>query len=80
MLFMAVQTHKPKHCPLNDKKPKPLWDTKSKKVKLINIYACPPEHVLYFVLEANNFEDIQSFFMPGMTKTTVDIKPVSTMK
>lgn len=48
--------------------------------KFINQYACPPAHVLYFVLEANDFGDIQEFFKSGEARSVVDIKPVSAMK
>lgn len=71
---MAIQTHIPEGCPLNGPDCKPLYDTENKKVKIQKIYACPPAHLMYFVLEAANFEDIQEFFLPGMTRATVDIK------
>lgn len=76
MLFMATQTHTPDGCPLNDEKCPPLYDMEHKKVKVHKIYACPPSNILYFVLEAETFEEIQEFFMPGMTRATVDIKVI----
>jgi hypothetical protein len=54
----------------------PLYEIDNKKVKIHKIYACPPSHLLYFVLEAETFDDIQEFFMPGMTRATVDIKVI----
>jgi len=76
MLFIGIQTHTPTSCPLNNKKPEPLWDIKNKKVVVKNIYACPPGHVAYFILEAEDFSAIQEFFAPGTTRSTVEIKPV----
>ena len=80
MLFLAIQTHKPKDCPVNHENHSPLWDTKNEKVTVKNIYACPPTHVLYFVLESSDFSEIQEFFAPGMGRSVVDIKPVSEVK
>jgi hypothetical protein len=76
MLFMATQKHSPEGCPLNGENCPPLFDAENKKVKIVKMYACPPEHLFYFVLEAENFDDLQEFFMPGMTRASVEIKLV----
>lgn len=73
---MATQIHSPEGCPLNGEDCPPLYDTENKKVILKHLFACPPSHLMYYVLEANNFEDIQEFFAPGMTRATVDIKVI----
>lgn len=80
MLFMAVQTHGPRECPTDKKGAQSLYDEKNKKVKVRSIYRCGPAHRLYYVLEANDFGEVEKFFMKGMTRTVVDIKPVVAMK
>ena len=79
MLFVAVQTHGPRECPVG-KGAEMLFDKGNKKVKIKNIYRCGPAHTLYFVLGANDFYEIEKFFMKGMTRCEVDIKPVVEMK
>ena len=80
MLFVAVQTHGPRECPANQKGAKSLYDEKNKKVKIKSIYRCGPAHTLYYVLESNDFNEVERFFMSGMTRCVVDIKPVIVMK
>lgn len=80
MLFMITQTHGPKECPLNDENCKPLFDTSKAKVKIKGMYANPPAHTFYFIIESDSFEEIQKIFMDGMTRSVVTITPVMEMK
>lgn len=76
MLFMVTQTHSPEGCPLNGENCPPLYDVENKKVELKKLYACPPAHTMYYIIEAQSFNDVQEFLMPGMTRSTVNITPV----
>ncbi|MBI2008436.1 hypothetical protein HYS82_02160 [Candidatus Amesbacteria bacterium] len=57
-----------------------MWDPKAQHIKVKHILGCTPAHTLYFVVEANDFNALQEFFAPGMTRCLVDIKPVVEMK
>lgn len=80
MLFIAIQTHTSESCPLNANEKgmecPPLWDQDNKQVKIKQLFANPPAHVMYFVLEAKSYDALQEFFMPGMTRSTVEIHPI----
>lgn len=79
MLFVAIQKHGPKECPANLKSAKSLYDAKSKKVKVISIYRCGPVHKLIYILEANDFADVEDFLFPGMTRCVTKVLPVVQM-
>lgn len=76
MLFMATQIHAPEHCPAAGTSQQPLYDNNNEQVVVRAIYACPPAHILYFILEATEMQDVLEFFAPGLARTNVDIKPV----
>lgn len=83
MLFVAVHTHTPELCPVDD--PVPVHQlakaehAKECGVKVLGSYISPPEHVLFFVLEAENFASIVKFFRPMMKIGVPRITPVQTL-
>ena len=76
MLFLAIQSHTPENCPLNDPNCSPLFDLKVPNVEIKAMYASPPEHKLYFIIETDSYEAIQQMFQSGMTRSSVEIKPI----
>ena len=53
---------------------------RNSKVKVLGSYISPPEHTLFFILEADSYDAIVDFFEPGMKLGTPRIVPVSPLK
>ncbi len=83
MLFIATHEHTPESCPAdNPAAIHQLADDKHIKesgVKVLGSYVAPPEHVLYFVLEADEYAQVVRYFRPMMKMGSVDIVPVQTI-
>jgi hypothetical protein len=47
------------------------------KYNVFGSYHAPPEHTLFFILEADRYEKIIDFMKPLMTLGTANIVPVS---
>jgi len=77
MLFHITQTHTPETCPKNEGGSKTLFDPEAKGVKLRAMYGAFPEHVIYYVVEAESAEAVAGFLMPGFKRCTSKITPVS---
>lgn len=79
--------HTPESCPSDDpekaKKTTGLLSqeshAKESKVKVLATYIAPPEHTLFFILEADRYEPIIEFFRPSMKIGTSGIVPVSSL-
>ena len=88
MLFVATHVHTPELCPTGD--PEKVMRTvgilgeeghaKKTKVKVLGSYIAPPEHTLFFILEADSYVAIVDFFEPAMRIGTPRIVPVSELK
>lgn len=83
MLFIATHEHTPELCPADDPVPvHQLADDKHIKesgVKVLGSYIAPPEHVLFFVLEANDYAQVVRYFRPMMKIGVPHITPVQTL-
>lgn len=83
MLFIATHEHTPELCPAND--PAPVHQMadaghiKEAGVKVLGSYIAPPEHVLYFVLEADNYAQVVRYLRPMMKIGKPRITPVQTL-
>lgn len=83
MLFIATHEHTPEACPADD--PAQVHQMvneehiKASGVKLLGSYVAAPEHVLYFVLEADEYAQVVRYFRPMMKMGNVDIVPVQTV-
>lgn len=82
MLFVAIHEHRPESCPLVSVEPiLQLADPehiKASGVKVLGGYAAPPEHTMFFILEATEYSQIVRFFRPMMMIGTPRIVPVQT--
>lgn len=80
MLFVAVHSHRPESCPIDQPEPVRIIssDEHAKKcgVKVLGRYIAPPEHQLFFILEANDYQKIVNFFRPMMKIGAPRIYPV----
>ena len=77
MLFHITQTHTPELCPKDVGGSKTLFNAKAEGVKLVARYGAFPEHVIYYIVEAEKIEAVEAFLMPGFTRCTSKITPVS---
>ncbi len=87
MLFVVTHEHPPELCPSDNpelaKKTVSMVASKAHAeksgVKVLGSYIAPPEHVLFFIIESNDYEKIVDFFRPIMKMGTLRIIPVSVL-
>jgi len=79
MLFHITQTHSPELCPKDEGGSVTLFDPKAAGVKLQAMYGAFPEHIIYYIVEAETTEAIEAFLFPGFKRCTSRITPVSQM-
>ena len=77
MLFHITQKHTPGTCPKDEGGSKVLYDQKAEGVKLRAIYGAFSEHVIYYIVEADDLAAIQQFLLPGFKRSTCKVTPVS---
>jgi hypothetical protein len=80
MLFVVTHTHDAENCPADN--PGPMYDLmeedhiKESGVTVVSSYAAPPEHTLFFVIEADDYSQVVRYFRPLMTIGNQRIVPV----
>ena len=87
MLFVVTHKHTPELCPGDNpelmKKTVSVVASKAHAeksgVKVLGSYIAAPEHVLFFIIESNDYGKIIDFFRPIMTMGTLRITPVSVL-
>lgn len=77
MLFHVTQIHTPENCPKNTGGSRTLYDPDAKGVSLRAMYGAYPQHVIFYVVEADSLEAIHKFLDPGWMRCTATITPVS---
>lgn len=77
MLFHITQRHTPETCPVDEGGSNSLFDPNAPGVKLIGRYGANSEHVLFFIVEAEDWTALQRFLLPGFKRATATITPVS---
>jgi len=77
MLFLITQEHTPESCPRDTGGSKVLYDAKADGVTLRAMYGAFADHVIYYVVEANDIAAINRFLDPGWTRCTATITPVA---
>jgi hypothetical protein len=82
MLFVATHEHTPNVCPgMNPEPIVALTDEehiRQSGVKVIHASVAPPEHTMFFVIEAEDYSQIVRYFRPMMMIGTPRIVPVQT--
>jgi hypothetical protein len=78
MLFHITQRHTPETCPVDEGGSNSLIDLKAEGIKVIGRYGANSEHVLFFIVEADDWNALQRFLLPGFRRATAVITPVST--
>ena len=77
MVFHITQTHAPELCPKDEGGSKTLYNAKADGVKLLAMYGAFAEHVIYYVVEAEDLGAVEGFLFPGFKRCTSKITPVS---
>jgi hypothetical protein len=77
MLFHVTQIHTPENCPKNTGGSRTLYDPDAKGVRLRAMYGAYPQHVIFYIVEADSLEAIHKFLDPGWMRCTATITPVS---
>ena len=77
MVFLITQEHTPESCPKDTGGSKALYDPKAQGVTLKAMYGAFADHVIYYVVEANDIAAIHRFLDPGWTRCSAIITPVA---
>jgi uncharacterized protein with GYD domain len=83
MLFVVIHSHTPELCPADN--PAPLHQMASEQhiresgVRPIGSYIAPPEHTMYFVLEADDYSQVVRYLRPLIKIGTPRIVPVQAL-
>ena len=76
MLFHITQTHTPETCPKDEGGSAILYDENAEGVKMRAFYSAFPEHVIYYILEADSMDAVRDFLFPGFKRCTCKVTPV----
>lgn len=76
MLFMITQVHTPETCPIDAGGADILINNKARGVKVKGRWGAWTHHTVWYLVEADNFDAIQSFLEPGMKRCTSTVEPV----
>jgi hypothetical protein len=87
MIFHITHIHSPELCPSDN--PEKVEKTvsivasdshaKAAGVKVLGRYIAPAEHILYFIIEVDNYEAVTEYLRPMMKMGTPRITPVSVL-
>ena len=77
MLFMITQVHTPQTCPRDEGGADVLIDKNAQGVTVKSRWVAGPQHTIWFLLEADSLDAVQSFLDPGMKRCTCTITPVT---
>lgn len=77
MIFHIEQAHAPESCPKDEGGVKALYNADAQGVNLRAMYGAFSEHVIYYIVEADNLKAIHKFLDPGWTRCVCTVTPVS---
>jgi len=77
MLFHITQTHTPEACPKDEGGSSILFNAEAEGIKLHAMYGAFTEHVIYYVVEAQNIKSVHQFLIPGLKHCTCKVTPVA---
>jgi hypothetical protein len=76
VLFHIEQVHTPEICAFGRGGSRSLLDASVAEVTLVAMYGAFMEHTIYLIVEADDFEQLNKFLLPGMKVCTTKITPV----
>lgn len=79
MLFLITQAHSPEACPIDAGGREALHEKPEKMqgLKVVTAFAAYTEHVLYYLVEADDYGAIEKFLTPGFKRCSATVTPVS---
>jgi hypothetical protein len=77
MLFLIKQTHTPATCPKEKGGSRALYNPEAEGAVLKAMYGAFAEHIIYYVVEADDLAAVDRFLDPGWLSCTSAITPVS---
>jgi hypothetical protein len=77
MLFHVTQVHTPQTCPLGEGGSSSLLDPSVEAVRLVGRHGANSEHTMFYVVEADDWQSLHLFLLPGFNRATCTITPVS---
>jgi hypothetical protein len=77
MLFHITQVHTPESCPVDEGGSDSLYNPDAPGIKLIGRYGANSQHILFFIVEADDVNALHQFLLPGFKRCTSTITPVS---
>ncbi len=79
MLFMITQVHTPESCPKDEGGADVLIDQNAQGVTVKSRWVAVSQHTVWYLVEADSLDAIQSFVDPGMKRCTCTITPVTAL-
>jgi hypothetical protein len=76
VLFHITQVHSPESCPRDEGGSNSLVDSTVPGVKVIGRYGANSQHILFYIVEADDAMAIQQFLWPGFKRCTATVTPV----
>jgi hypothetical protein len=73
----VTQVHTPQTCPLGEGGSNSLFDATVDGVRLVSRYGANSEHTMSCVVEADDWQSLHLFLLPGFKWATCTITPVS---
>ena len=77
MLFMITQVHTPETCPRDEGGSNILINKKAKGVTVKGRWGAFANHTIWYLVETDTVDALQSFLEPGMKRCTCTVMPVS---
>jgi len=76
VLFHITQVHSPESCPRDEGGSNSLVDSTVPGLKVIGRYGANSQHILFYIVEADDAMAIQQFLWPGFKRCTATVTPV----
>jgi len=76
VLFHITQVHSPESCPRDEGGSNSLVDSTVPGVKVIGRFGANSQHILFYIVEADDAMAIQQFLWPGFKRCTATVTPV----
>jgi hypothetical protein len=77
MIFHITQTHRPERCPKDEGGSQTLVAPRTEGVRLLATYASFSEHVIYYLVEADDIKAVNQFLLSGSHRCDCKVTPVS---
>lgn len=79
MLFLIRQSHAPENCPIDAGGREALYEKPERVagLKIVAGFAAHTEHILYYLVEADDYDALQKFLTPGFKRCKSTITPVT---